>query len=541
MNPVALRRAHGEHYTAAADADALIAPLFACFDHPQHPQAAMDELVSLRVLDPACGDGALLGAAAAQMMHLARQLRSSGAVGQLSGSQFVGIELLEDTAAKAERCLEHLGLGKPTIMRGDALALDWPTDRHTWIVANPPYIGAANLSPAQADGLLRAWGCRPGLSNYATGWMVKAARSEAAKAAFLVTEAVVRGGAVDLLADAYSGWRRAFASSPAPWAGDAVVSVVVIGFDREQGPALLDGRPVRTINRHLRDAPDVALGARPLPTNGLPPWRMGSKPVDGGHLIVAADDLARVRADEVASRILHPFVMGHELLYGEPRGCLWSPDGPPQSWETSPVLADAYGACAAWRAGRSKAETVRFAATPWRFNERRQPGGRYLAVPKVVAENRRWLTATYLDADVIAGDKVYVCDADPLAFAVISSRAFWLWQRAVGGTHAGRVSFTPTVSWNSFPLPGCGRAELAEAGAEVWAARDDRPLAAQYEAERMTGGLAQAHVRLDCVMDRLLGLAQRDDDRRLVRLFDLAASATSERLHHEREGNCEPS
>jgi SAM-dependent methyltransferase len=82
----------------------------------------------LRVLDPACGDGRFLAAAA-------RRLRAAGAEVELHGMDIDG-----DSVAAARRTLADVGGVAWRIDQGDALASHWDGARFDVVVGNPPYL-----------------------------------------------------------------------------------------------------------------------------------------------------------------------------------------------------------------------------------------------------------------------------------------------------------------------------------------------------------------------------------------------------------------
>ncbi|MFE1537776.1 type IIL restriction-modification enzyme MmeI, partial [Corynebacterium bovis] len=83
----------------------------------------------------------------------------------------------------------------------------------------------------------------------------------------------------------------------------------------------------------------VLVEKRPRPLSPeVPPLAYGSKPVDGGHLVVGSEEYARVAADPVAGRYLRPYVGSRELLHGGRRWCLWLVDADPADLERSPEL-----------------------------------------------------------------------------------------------------------------------------------------------------------------------------------------------------------
>lgn len=124
------------------------------------------------------------------------------------------------------------------------------------------------------------------------------------------------------------------------------------------------------------------------------------------------------------------------------------------------------------RLASKKAPTRAKATTSWLFDENHQPTGRFLCLPKVFSGRREYATCLSLEPNVIVSDLCYTSpDPDGLAFAVIESRMFIVWQAAVGGRLKSDYRFSNTVVWNNLPLPALDddtRAALIEAGRTCW-------------------------------------------------------------------------
>ena len=181
------------------------------------------------------------------------------------------------------------------------------------------------------------------------------------------------------------------------------------------------------------------------------------------------------------------------------------------------------------RLASKKAPTRAKATTSWLFDENHQPTGRFLCLPKVFSGRREYATCLSLEPNVIVSDLCYTSpDPDGLAFAVIESRMFIVWQAAVGGRLKSDYRFSNTVVWNNLPLPALDddtRAALIEAGRNVLAARANHPgqsLADLYDPDYMPTDLRAAHLELDKIADVAFGAGKwlkDDDDTRLQVLF----------------------
>ena len=447
------------------------------------------------------------------------------------------------------------------IMIGNALREDWTQvctpSASVRIVGNPPFIGQHMRSEQQTDDLRVVWGDGyDGYLDYVTGWFIKASQyfdavPRGSRFAFVSTNSIAQGAPVASLFRPLleGGWRIRFAHQTFAWTseapGAAAVHCVITGFDRGaphekarpvlftylSPKALPEAVPVDHINPYLVEGPDIFVDKRTTPLAPiLPAVRFGSKPADGGHLIVEAEDYPRFAADPIAAKYLRPFRMGREVVRGLERWCLWmhTEDFDPRDIDLSPILKERVRACATFRQGSKKKATVLGAQTAHLFQENHQPSEPYVAIPRVVSETRPFYTAAHLSEDVIAGDQLYTAlDPDGFLFAIISSSMFITWQRAVGGHMKSDLRFSNKIVWNTLPLPAVSdkqRAEIIASGQGVLAARAEQPgvsLADMYNPLAMAPSLLKAHRVLDRSVDRAFGAKKplETNEERLALLF----------------------
>ena len=444
---------------------------------------------------------------------------------------------------------------------GNALRTEWtevcPPSPTVRIVGNPPFIGQSMRSEEQTDDLRFVWGdAYNGYLDYVTGWFIKASQyfqsvPRGGRFAFVSTNSIAQGAPVASLFRPLleGGWRIRFAHQTFAWTseapGAAAVHCVITGFDRGaphekarpvlftylSPKALPEAVPVDHINPYLVEGPDIFVDKRTTPLAPiLPAVRFGSKPADGGNLIVETEDYPRSAADPIAAKYLRPFRMGREVVRGLDRWCLWmhTEDFDPRDIDLSLILKERVRACATFRQGSKKKATVLGAQTAHLFQENHQPSEPYVAIPRVVSETRPFYTAAHLSEDVIAGDQLYTAlDPDGFLFAIISSSMFITWQRAVGGHMKSDLRFSNKIVWNTLPLPAVSdkqRAEIISAGQGVLDARAEQPgtsLADMYNPLAMSPSLLKAHRALDRAVDRAFGARKtlETNEQRLAILF----------------------
>lgn len=537
-----------------------------------------DSLATHVFMDPACGSGNFLIVAYRELRKIEtdvivaiREREGNTAMSlditweqKLSIGQFYGIELnwwparIAETAMflvdhQANRELaDRVGLAPERlpititahITHGNALRLDWkallPSDAsHTYVFGNPPFLGDHTRDKEQLEDLRNAWGgIKTSRLDFVTAWHAKTLdllENRPGSFAFVTTNSITQGDQPARLFqpifDAH--WRIRFAHRTFTWdseaPGKAAVHCVIIGFDREESPRprLWDyerekGDPIavpvtRAINAYLVDGSNVLVGKRSQPLSPvLPEVVKGSMATDGGNFVVTEDDYEQVTADTHAVKYLRPYVGAKELINNHPRWCLWLTQLDPLDFEKSPELQRRVDAVAAERA-KSKAKTTREYPHHHLF---RQLGFEsdvpFVAIPEVSSQNRRYLPVAMMAPGTIISNKVYgAVDPSGFIFAIASSSMFITWMKTVGGRLKSDISFSSTITWNNFPLPGLDETEknrIADAGKKVLTARSefpDRSLAQLYSASIMEPKLVKAHDALNREVDKAFGALRK--------------------------------
>jgi hypothetical protein len=329
------------------------------------------------------------------------------------------------------------------------------------------------------------WG-RDGKVNrldYVTCWYRKGvdwmAGDDRAECCFVSTNSICQGEQVGTLWGELlqRGVRIRFAHRTFQWTsearGRAAVHCVIIGFGlREPARRLLFDYPnirgepqqieARNINPYLVDAADVLMPSRTQPPAGFPRMLEGSKPVDGGHLILSQDERDEMlSADPALATWIKPLYGGRELLDGQPRWCLWLKGIKP---ETLRGLTTIHARLAKVREARLKSPTAefrKFADLAYLFVQDRQPDVPFTALPKVSSENRRFIPVTFMDPSCIITDKIlYLPGHDPFRFSILNSTMHMAWMRVVAGRLKSDYSYAPAV-YNNFPWPTPTEAQRA--------------------------------------------------------------------------------
>ncbi len=525
-------------------------------------------LGELTFFDPACGCGNFLVIAYRELRRLETDLLTrlhSSEVQQtldlstyrrVGVGQFYGIEIEEFPARIAETAmylidhLENEALGAAFginivdlpldatahITVGNALRTDWDSalpaaDCH-FLFGNPPFAGQKTRNADQTADLRLIFGSGYGRwLDYVTAWYIKAAdylQRSTGLGAFVSTNSITQGEQVALL------WQPLldrnieidFAHRTFRWSseaqGTAQVHCVIIGFspggrggkkhlyEYEDPQGEPHVRQVTRINPYLHDAASVVVASVTAPLSPyLPAVRYGNKPSDGGHLIISEEDYPH--HDPIAQKYLRTYIGARELLHAEQRWCIWIPDSAdaPDIGQSA-FLRNRIEQVRAFRAASTAADTRKYADQPYRFFRIPQPDTEYIAIPRHVAEDRRYFTVAHLPPEVIASDAIYTAvDPSKLIFGLLSSAAFISWMKTVGGRIKSDPRFSAQIVYNTFPLPevtALNHQRITKAGDDVLAARRLQPhasLAELYDPLAMSGALITEHRRLDRAVDRL--------------------------------------
>jgi len=535
-----------------------------------------DKLGRIRYMDPACGCGNFIIVAYRELRDL--ELAIMERLQQITGDQamlmanvglkvtldhFYGIEIDEWPARIAETAMflidrqcdlkltASLGWApdrlpiqeQATIVVGNALKLDWsavcPPTEDTVVAGNPPFLGDHTRTGEQLAELHAAWGGNKVLSrmDYVTGWHARALQyfnRHDGLWAFVTTNSITQGDQVHrLFSEIFNAaWRIKFAHRTFAWTSEAsnaaAVHCVIVGFTKAATgrPRLFDyedwrAEPrelqVAAINAYLVDGPNVLTDKRTTPISSvLPKVDYGSKPSDGGHLIVEPEQIEAIRRDPVAMKYLRPYIGSRELIEGKERWCLWLVGATPAEIQRSPELRRRVAGVREERL-KSKAATTRDYPHDHLFRQFGITADKpIVCIPEVSSENRDYLPVGHLDDGAIISNKVYGApDPTGLIFAVASSSMFITWMKTVGGRLESRLSFSSTITWNNFPLPHIEadrRRAIEAAGDAILAARAEHPnlsLEDHYRPGGMTPSVREAHERLDRLVDAAFGLKEK--------------------------------
>ncbi|NML65296.1 class I SAM-dependent DNA methyltransferase [Hymenobacter sp. RP-2-7] len=529
-------------------------------------------LAGLRLLDPACGCGNFLVVAYRELRLLehevldrlyAREVAAGRNVNLalyqlVRVEQVAGIEVEEFAARIAEVALwlmdHQLNLALSArfdqryvrlpltsgarILNQNALRTDWAAEFPglDYIVGNPPFGGKHYQKPEQKADLV-AVGAGSRIHNasdldFVAAWFIKAAtyidQHPDTRAAFVSTNSVVQGEQVGILWPPLlrRGFHIQFAHQTFKWSNEArsnaAVHCVIVGFGKQlieprrlfayASPSATPHELTTTqISPYLLPTAETVVQKRREPFGGFPAMRCGSKPSDGGNLILTTAEKDELLAQEPeAASLLRPYIGAEEYINGNPRWCLWLENAAPSLLQRLPLVRQRLEAVRQFRLASTAPPTRAAAATPSRFFFVSQPANEYLLIPETSSERRQYIPIGFVSPNIIASNKAYLIDsASPFLFGLLSSAMHMAWMRVVAGRLENRYSYSGSLVYNNYPFPlaptEAQKQAVAAAAEEVLAARAQfagESLAALYDPATMPPALARAHQVLDRAVDR---------------------------------------
>jgi hypothetical protein len=529
-----------------------------------------DKIAALNFLDPACGCGNFLIIAYRELRALEtevikHELELTGHVGQtitdieiltrVRVSQFHGIEIghfPSEIARVAMWLMDHQAnmhlskeLGRyflrlplsdaANIVTGNALQIDWKTvitpEKCSFILGNPPFVGKTYLTEEQRNDFDQVFAAihKGGLLDFVACWHYLASKyilGQQIGCAFVSTNSICQGEQASILWPLLKtlGIKIHFAHRTFPWQsearGKAHVHCIIVGFgnfqpktkqlfDYTNGKEPTVSSP-SNISPYLIEGADLVITPRSKSINAPAEMSNGSKPVDGGNLILSDEELSELLKSEPAAKAyIRNFIGSVEFINGGIRWCLWLQGVSPAVLRTLPQTLNRIEGVREMRLNSKKAQTKKDAAFPSLFAEIRQPTTPYLAIPEVSSENRKYIPMAFLEPSVICSNKIqFVPNASPYSFGILTSAAHMAWMRTVGGRLKSDYSYSAKLVYNTFPWPtptGPQKQIVEKAAQAVLDARaqfSDSTLADLYDPRTMPPTLAKAHESLDRAVDK---------------------------------------
>lgn len=552
------------------------------------------KLASLTFLDPACGSGNFLTETYLSLRRLENKILvelSHGQVTmysasespiQVSISQFYGIEINDFavTVAKTALWIAESQMMKETekillvpleflplktnafIVEGNALRVDWesvvPKSKLNYIMGNPPFVGARLMGKEQkadVNTIFPGWK-NAGNLDYVCCWYKKTAdmmQGTSVRSALVSTNSVSQGESVANLWKPLfdAGVHIDFAYRTFRWDSEAKIKAhvhcVIIGFSVAASSTpkkLFDGdryQVANNINGYLLDGENVFVESRSKPICNVPEIGIGNKPIDGGFYLFEKEEMEDfIKKEPSSKKYFRPWYGSREFINQKPRYCLWLGECTPAELKAMPHCMERVKAVREYRLASPSAGTVKLADKPTRFHVENMPSGRYIVIPQVSSERRRYIPMGYMDNSVLCSDKVRILPNGNLyEFGILESNVHMAWVRATCCRLKSDYSYTVNDVYNNFIWPAPTEQQKAKIEQTAQAILDaralypDSSLADLYDELTMPPELRKAHQANDrAVMDAygfIKGTAARTSESacvaELMKLYQQKVSA----------------
>jgi len=430
----------------------------------------------------------------------------------------------------------------------------------TYICGNPPYLGSTwqdgeQKSDLQAifEGRTKGWKSL----DYVAGWFMKAAdygTQTNATTAFVSTNSICQGQQVPILWPLIfaTGHEIAFAHTSFKWANlashNAGVTVAIVCIRRAPTTRRLfslsdNGQQVvhsvSNINAYLVAGPNIVVQERRSPPAGRCEIEAGGKPVDGGNLLLSAQEREQLsRCSSIAYRYFKRVFGANEYNKGIVRYALWFSDTDVDIALQDEHLARRIDGVRMMRLASTKPATIVSANRPHRFQEVKQTGFEVVTlVPTLTSEKRTFIPVGLEPPGTIITNLSFAQFDGPIVdLAILNSRLHFLWIATVCGKFKTDYRYSNTLGWNTFPVPSLTdkmKADLTRCAEIILLTRENHfpaTIADLYDPEKMPADLREAHERNDEVLERIyIGRKFRNDTERLEKLFELYTKMTVNR------------
>ena len=616
LNPET-RHAGGMHYTSVENIERCLRPLFldelwdelheaegerTAAKRKQALARLHDKVASITIGDPACGSGNFLTEAYRQLRTIENRIiedelsEETGNAGQtslviaqdspvrVSLDQLYGIEINDFAVSVAKTALwiteeqmlrrtQEIYVGYDfdflplrslsNLHEGNALKTDWSEvfpDDLTYLVGNPPFLGARNQSKEQKAELLEVFDGAKNAGNidYCGAWYMKAARftqGKRTRCALVSTNSICQGEQVANLWKPLHdlGIHIDFAHNTFRWDNEAAdkahVFCVIVGFSRESGTKTLfyhatpdsdeEQIPTARINAYLKDAPDVFIYSRSKPICDVPEMGIGNKPIDGGFYLFTdeeKDDF--LKKEPKAEGFFHPWLGSKEFIHGYHRWCLWLGEATFSDLKQLPECRKRVEQVREYRLASKSAGTRKIADKPTRFHVENMPEGSSIIIPEVSSSRRKRVPMGFVGPEIFCSNKVrLIPNASLYHYGILQSQFHNAWVRIVTGRLKDDYQYSANIDYNNFVWPEpteSQREEVERCAQAVLDARDAQEgatLADMYDPKNETffPELMTAHKALDAAVEAAYGVDFGGDEEKIVaHLFNLYAKKVGE-------------
>ncbi|MBF7695101.1 DNA methyltransferase [Acinetobacter rathckeae] len=588
------RSTMGQHYTSVPNIMKVIEPLFLndLYEELEKNQDSVNKLLKLqqrleqlKIFDPACGSGNFLIIAYKELrkfeMELLKRIQELELekTGQFSKpfsviqvSQFYGIEIddfAHEVAVLSLWLAEHqmnlifeTELGNKiaslplkrsgNIISENALCTNWEefckNDGLTYILGNPPYVGARNQSNEQKKEMEYIYNGSKEYkdSDYISCWFIKASdyiKDSNSCFGFVSTSSISQGEQVSYL------WPKIFSNNqtiffayqPFKWVNNAknnagVVCVIIGIRDNRSFPndkvlftnySILK---VKNISPYLTEGKNTIIYGENKNLSGLPKMVLGNMARDGGNLILNNEEyLVLIKKYNNINKLFRRLYGSKEFIRGEVRWCLWINDEDLELAESIPEIKDRIKNVYNFRMESKAKTTNQYAKIPHKFAQRSSEESNAIIIPRVSSERREYIPIGFLSKDSIISDSaIALYNAKVYMFCFLHSKLHNIWVKAVGGYLGTSIRYSVAMCFNTFLFPKITAEnidKLNELAFNIMSVREKysiKSMADLYDPDNMPDDLRVAHKLNDDYVECLYRKKRFEDDQeRLAYLISI--------------------
>jgi len=488
-------------------------------------------------------------------------------------AQFFGIEL-DDFAHEIailslwlaqhqmnQKFKEVLGESTPTlplqaggnIVHGNATRIDWEKvcpkkeNDEIYILGNPPYLGSSLLSNGQKEDMDFVFSNEKNYKklDYISCWFYKASiyiKGINAIFAYVSTNSICQGEQVSMLWPLILNNNQSinFAYNSFTWTNNAKdkagVTVIIIGvannFHCKSKIIIKDNlkQVVSNISPYLISGESIIIFPRRVPLSNLSEMVSGSKPTDGGFLILNETEKNTIVGNNSnAAEFFKQYSGADDFINGNSRFCIWVNDEKKALAYNIPEIKERIDNCMMFRKNSKKAATKAKYNIPYKFDEIKHQKTSSIIFPITTSYRRKYVPIGFLDdRTVISNSALAIYNAESYLFALLSSRMNVIWLSITGSRMRNDFRYSVNYCYNNLPFPNISSAQKQELEQSVFRILEEREnhsektLAQLYDPEKMPQGLREAHRLNDLAVERCYRSKPFEtDEERLEYLFKL--------------------
>ena len=250
-----------------------------------------------------------------------------------------------------------------------------------------------------------------------------------------------------------------------------------------------------------RLAGDVFIENRNLPLCDVPSISMGNQPIDDGNYLFSLEEKDEfIKREPLSKNLFKSWYGAQEFINQKPRYCLWLGECPPNELRKMPECLKRIQAVREFRLSSKRAAILKLADNPTRFQTENMPIGRFIVIPEVSSEKRKYIPIGYMGDSVFCSNKLRLMpDAELYHFGVLESNVHMAWMRVVCGRLKSDYDYSIKIVYNNFPWPNPTNAQkekiekTAQGILDARALYPNASLADLYDELTMPPELRKAH------------------------------------------------